>query len=195
MSTKTYRQGAPGSSARCWTSSLRCGQLPEPLNAIEIDVKRRKRVVEVAHTGDNGALCIVNEQHRWSGARHRSRDTGEPIKVPVGDQCVWAACSSLLGVMAWTTSPPGPGGHYWPIRPAPSRGQQQSTTEILDRHQVVDLICPYAKGGKIGLFSGARRRQMVAIQELINIAIAEHGYSVFNGVGERTREATTVRPK
>ena len=106
----------------------------------------------------------------------------------------WAACSTCW-VSRWTTSPPPTPEAYWPIhRPAPSYEEQQSTTEILETGiKVVDLICPYAKGGKIGLFGGAGVGKTVLIQELIyNIATEHNGYSVFTGVGERTREGNDL---
>ena len=81
----------------------------------------------------------------------------------------------------------------WPIRPAPAFDEQESATEILETIKVVDLICPYAKGGKIGLFGGAGVGKTVLIRETIyNIATAHNGYSVFTGVGERTREGATT---
>ena len=113
-------------------------------------------------------------------------DTGESIKVPVGDQCL-GRVFNLLGEPVDNKPAPTPEA-YWPIhRPAPSYEEQQSTTEILETGiKVVDLICPYAKGGKIGLFGGAGVGKTVLIQELIyNIATEHNGYSVFTGVGER----------
>ena len=120
-------------------------------------------------------------------------DTGEPIKVPVGDQCL-GRVFNLLGEPVDNKPAPAPEA-YWPIhRPAPSYEEQQSTTEILETGiKVVDLICPYAKGGKIGLFGGAGVGKTVLIQELIyNIATEHNGYSVFTGVGERTREGNDL---
>ena len=120
-------------------------------------------------------------------------DTGESIKVPVGDQCL-GRVFNLLGEPVDNKPAPTPDA-YWPIhRPAPSYEEQQSTTEILETGiKVVDLICPYAKGGKIGLFGGAGVGKTVLIQELIyNIATEHNGYSVFTGVGERTREGNDL---
>ena len=120
-------------------------------------------------------------------------DTGESIKVPVGDQCL-GRVFNLLGEPVDNKPAPAPEA-YWPIhRPAPSYEEQQSTTEILETGiKVVDLICPYAKGGKIGLFGGAGVGKTVLIQELIyNIATEHNGYSVFTGVGERTREGNDL---
>ena len=170
------------------------GQLPELLNAIEIDNHGEKLVVEVAqHTGDNVVRCIAMNSTDGLVRGTEAVDTGEPIKVPVGDQCL-GRVFNLLGEPV--DNKPAPEAEaYWPIhRPAPSYEEQQSTTEILETGiKVVDLICPYAKGGKIGLFGGAGVGKTVLIQELIyNIATEHNGYSVFTGVGERTREGNDL---
>ena len=170
------------------------GQLPELLNAIEIDNHAEKLVVEVAqHTGDNVVRCIAMNSTDGLVRGTEAVDTGEPIKVPVGDQCL-GRVFNLLGEPVDNKPAPAPEA-YWPIhRPAPSYEEQQSTTEILETGiKVVDLICPYAKGGKIGLFGGAGVGKTVLIQELIyNIATEHNGYSVFTGVGERTREGNDL---
>ena len=170
------------------------GQLPELLNAIEIDNHGEKLVVEVAqHTGDNVVRCIAMNSTDGLVRGTEAVDTGEPIKVPVGDQCL-GHVFNLLGEPVDNKPAPAPEA-YWPIhRPAPSYEEQQSTTEILETGiKVVDLICPYAKGGKIGLFGGAGVGKTVLIQELIyNIATEHNGYSVFTGVGERTREGNDL---
>ena len=170
------------------------GQLPELLNAIEIDNHGEKLVVEVAqHTGDNVVRCIAMNSTDGLVRGTEAVDTGEPIKVPVGDQCL-GRVFNLLGEPVDNKPAPTPEA-YWPIhRPAPSYEEQQSTTEILETGiKVVDLICPYAKGGKIGLFGGAGVGKTVLIQELIyNIATEHNGYSVFTGVGERTREGNDL---
>ena len=161
------------------------GELPDLLNAIEIDNHGQKLVVEVAQlTGDNVARCIAMSSTDGLVRGTDAVDTGESIRVPVGDQC-------LGRVFKPAPTPEA----YWPIhRPAPSYEEQQSTTEILETGiKVVDLICPYAKGGKIGLFGGAGVGKTVLIQELIyNIATEHNGYSVFTGVGERTREGNDL---
>ena len=166
------------------------GQLPELLNAIEIDNHGEKLVVEVAqHTGDNVVRCIAMNSTDGLVRGTEAVDTGEPIKVPVGDQCL-GRVFNLLGEPVDNKPAPTPEA-YWPIhRPAPSYEEQQSTTEILETGiKVVDLICPYAKGGKIGLFGGAGVGKTVLIQELIHNVATEHGgYSIFTGVGERSRE-------
>ena len=170
------------------------GELPELLNAIEIDNHGEKLIVEVAQlTGDNVARCIAMSSTDGLVRGTDAVDTGESIRVPVGDQCL-GRVFNLLGEPV--DNKPAPEAEaYWPIhRPAPSYEEQQSTTEILETGiKVVDLICPYAKGGKIGLFGGAGVGKTVLIQELIyNIATAHNGYSVFTGVGERTREGNDL---
>jgi len=120
-------------------------------------------------------------------------DTGAPITVPVGDECL-GRVFNLLG-QPIDNKEAVAGSEQWPIhRAAPSYEQQQPATEILETGiKVIDLICPYAKGGKIGLFGGAGVGKTVLIQELIyNIATAHNGYSVFTGVGERTREGNDL---
>ena len=170
------------------------GQLPDLLNAIEIDNHGEKLVVEVAQLiGDNVARCIAMSSTDGLVRGTEAVDTGESIKVPVGDQCL-GRVFNLLGEPVDNKPAPTPEA-YWPIhRPAPSYEEQQSTTEILETGiKVVDLICPYAKGGKIGLFGGAGVGKTVLIQELIhNIATEHGGYSVFTGVGERTREGNDL---
>ena len=152
------------------------GQLPELLNAIEIDNHGEKLVVEVAqHTGDNVVRCIAMNSTDGLVRGTEAVDTGEPIKVPVGDQCL-GRVFNLLGEPVDNKPAPAPEA-YWPIhRPAPSYEEQQSTTEILETGiKVVDLICPYAKGGKIGLFGGAGVGKTVLIQELIHNVATEMG--------------------
>ena len=170
------------------------GELPDLLNAIEIDNHGQKLVVEVAQlTGDNVARCIAMSSTDGLVRGTEAVDTGESIKVPVGDQCL-GRVFNLLGEPVDNKPAPAPEA-YWPIhRPAPSYEEQQSTTEILETGiKVVDLICPYAKGGKIGLFGGAGVGKTVLIMELINnIAKGHGGYSVFAGVGERTREGNDL---
>ena len=169
-------------------------ELPELLNAIEIDNHGQKLVVEVAQlTGDNVARCIAMSSTDGLVRGTEAVDTGEPIKVPVGDGCL-GRVFNLLGEPI-DNKPAPKAEDWWPIhRPAPSYEEQQSTTEILETGiKVVDLICPYAKGGKIGLFGGAGVGKTVLIQELIyNIATEHNGYSVFTGVGERTREGNDL---
>ena len=168
--------------------------LPELLTAIEVPHGDHTIVAEVAqHIGDNVVRCIAMSSTDGLQRGVEAIDTGAPITVPVGDKCL-GRVFNLLG------QPIDEGealaeGERWPIhRPAPAYDEQQPATEILETGiKVVDLICPYAKGGKIGLFGGAGVGKTVLIQELIyNIATAHNGYSVFTGVGERTREGNDL---
>ena len=170
------------------------GKLPALLNAIELDNHGKKLVVEVAqHIGDNVARCIAMSGTDGLVRGADAVDTGGPITVPVGEECL-GRVFNLLGEPV-DNKPAPKTEERWSIhRPAPSFEEQESNTEILETGiKVVDLICPYAKGGKIGLFGGAGVGKTVLIQELIyNIATAHNGYSVFTGVGERTREGNDL---
>lgn len=170
------------------------GELPELLNAIELQNNGKPLIVEVAqHIGDNVVRCIAMAATDGLVRGAEAADTGGPIKVPVGDACL-GRVFNLLGEPV-DEQPAPTGVEHWPIhRPAPAFDEQESSTELLETGiKVVDLICPYAKGGKIGLFGGAGVGKTVLIQELIyNIATAHNGYSVFTGVGERTREGNDL---
>ena len=170
------------------------GELPELLNAIELQNNGKPLIVEVAqHIGDNVVRCIAMAATDGLVRGAEAVDTGGPIKVPVGDACL-GRVFNLLGEPV-DEQPAPTGVEHWPIhRPAPAFDEQESSTELLETGiKVVDLICPYAKGGKIGLFGGAGVGKTVLIQELIyNIATAHDGYSVFTGVGERTREGNDL---
>ena len=170
------------------------GELPELLNAIELQNNGKPLIVEVAqHIGDNVVRCIAMAATDGLVRGAEAVDTGGPIKVPVGDACL-GRVFNLLGEPV-DEQPAPTGVEHWPIhRPAPAFDEQESSTELLEIGiKVVDLICPYAKGGKIGLFGGAGVGKTVLIQELIyNIATAHNGYSVFTGVGERTREGNDL---
>ena len=170
------------------------GELPELLNAIELQNNGKPLIVEVAqHIGDNVVRCIAMAATDGLVRGAEAVDTGGPIKVPVGDACL-GRVFNLLGEPV-DEQPAPTGVEHWPIhRPAPAFDEQGSSTELLETGiKVVDLICPYAKGGKIGLFGGAGVGKTVLIQELIyNIATAHNGYSVFTGVGERTREGNDL---
>lgn len=170
------------------------GELPALLNAVELQNHGKTLVVEVAqHIGDNVARCIAMAATDGLVRGTEAVDTGGPITVPVGEECL-GRVFNLLGEPV--DEQPAPENlERWPIhRPAPTFDEQESSTEILETGiKVVDLICPYAKGGKIGLFGGAGVGKTVLIQELIyNIATAHNGYSVFTGVGERTREGNDL---
>lgn len=169
-------------------------ELPGLLNAIEVEHDGKKLTVEVAqHIGDNVARCIAMSSTDGLVRGLPAKDTGGPITVPVGDKCL-GRIFNLLGDPV--DNMPAPADmERWPIhRDPPAYDEQQSTTEILETGiKVVDLICPYAKGGKIGLFGGAGVGKTVLIMELINNVAKEHGgLSVFTGVGERTREGNDL---
>ena len=170
------------------------GQLPNLLNAIEIQHRGQKLTVEVAqHIGDNIARCIAMASTDGLERGMEAVDTGKPITVPVGEVCL-GRIFNLLGEPV-DNQPAPENSERWPIhRPAPTFDEQESTTEILETGiKVVDLICPYAKGGKIGLFGGAGVGKTVLIMELINNVAKQHGgLSVFTGVGERTREGNDL---
>ena len=169
-------------------------QLPELLSAIEVTHGDGIIVAEVAqHIGDNVTRCIAMSSTDGLQRGAKAVDTGTAISVPVGETCL-GRVFNLLG-QPIDEKPAPEAEERWPIhRPAPSYEEQQPATEILESgSKVIDLICPYAKGGKIGLFGGAGVGKTVLIQELIyNIATAHNGYSVFTGVGERTREGNDL---
>ena len=170
------------------------GELPALLNAIEIDIDGRKLVVEVAQQiGDDVVRCIAMSSTDGLVRGADAVDTGSPISVPVGEECL-GRVFNLLGEPI-DNKPAPEAKERWSIhRPAPSYEEQTPATEILETGiKVVDLICPYAKGGKIGLFGGAGVGKTVLIMELIhNVATAHGGISVFTGVGERTREGNDL---
>ena len=168
--------------------------LPDLLNAIEIPHGDNTIVAEVAqHIGDNVVRCIAMSSTDGLQRGAEAIDTGAPISVPVGDECL-GRVFNLLG-QPIDNKEAVKGAERWPIhRAAPSYEEQRPATEILETGiKVFEMICPYAKGGKIGLFGGAGVGKTVLIQELIyNIATAHNGYSVFTGVGERTREGNDL---
>ena len=170
------------------------GQLPQLLSAIEVRLEDRVIVAEVAqHIGDNVVRCIAMSSTDGLRRGIEAYDTGSPIRVPVGEACL-GRVFNLLG-QPIDNGAPVEAAETWPIhRSAPAYDEQEPATEILETGiKVIDLICPYAKGGKIGLFGGAGVGKTVLIQELIyNIATAHNGYSVFTGVGERTREGNDL---
>ncbi|MFV0341364.1 MAG: F0F1 ATP synthase subunit beta [Anaerocolumna sp.] len=170
------------------------GHLPDLLNAIEINYNNRKIVLEVAqHIGDNVVRCIAMSSTDGLPRGIEAVDTGAPISVPVGKETL-GRIFNLLGDAVDNIPNPSV-EERWPIhRPAPAYVEQETTTEIFETGiKVVDLICPYAKGGKIGLFGGAGVGKTVLIMELINNIAKQHGgLSVFTGVGERTREGNDL---
>ena len=170
------------------------GQLPNLNHAVTLKNGERTIVAEVAQQiGDGIVRCIAMSSTDGLVRGTEAVDTGSPITVPVGEACL-GRIFDLMG-NPLDDQPLDPKLERWPIhREAPSYAEQESSTEILETGiKVVDLICPYAKGGKIGLFGGAGVGKTVLIQELIyNIATEHNGYSVFTGVGERTREGNDL---
>ncbi len=170
------------------------GRLPNLLNAIEIPLESDKLICEVAQQlGDDVVRCIAMSSTDGMMRGMKAYDTGAAIKVPVGKETL-GRVFNLLG-KAIDNKPQPVTCEKWSIhRDPPSYDEQESTTEILETGiKVVDLIAPYAKGGKIGLFGGAGVGKTVLIMELINNVAKQHGgISVFAGVGERTREGNDL---
>ncbi len=171
------------------------GNLPEINDAIEVTRKDGgKLVIEVSqHLGDDTVRCIAMGPTDGLVRGMDALATGAPISVPVGEKTL-GRIFNVLGE-AIDEQPDPTDVEYMPIhRKAPSFEEQATSTEILETGiKVVDLLCPYQKGGKIGLFGGAGVGKTVLIQELIhNIATEHGGYSVFTGVGERTREGNDL---
>lgn len=171
------------------------GQLPEIYEAINITMKDNSTlVVEVAqHIGDDTVRCIAMGPTDGLVRGMEATATGAPISVPVGENTLGRMFNVLGNPIDEKDAPKGV--DYYPIhRKAPKFEEQATSTEILETGiKVVDLLCPYLKGGKIGLFGGAGVGKTVLIQELItNIATEHGGYSVFTGVGERTREGNDL---
>ncbi len=168
--------------------------LPNLLNAIEIDNKGEKLVVEVAqHIGDDVVRCIAMGATDGLVRGMEAVDTGRSITVPVGEKTL-GRIFNLLGEPV-DNMPAPEDAERWEIhRDPPSYEEQAASNEILETGiKVVDLIAPYLKGGKIGLFGGAGVGKTVLIMELINNVAKQHGgLSVFAGVGERTREGNDL---
>ena len=168
--------------------------LPDLLNAIEIDNHGKRLVVEVAqHIGDDVVRCIAMGSTDGLVRGMEAVDTGASIKVPVGEQTL-GRIFNLLGE-AVDNKPEPQTEERWEIhRPAPTFEEQGASKEVLETGiKVIDLIAPYLRGGKIGLFGGAGVGKTVLIQELINNVAKQHGgISVFTGVGERTREGNDL---
>ena len=173
---------------------FKSGNLPALLNAIEIENNGTKLTAEVAqHLGDDVVRCIAMSSTDGMVRGVDAVDTGSPIKVPVGDTTLGRIFNVLGDPVDNLPAPEAE--EKWAIhRPAPAYDEQEGTTEILETGiKVIDLICPYAKGGKIGLFGGAGVGKTVIIMELINNIAKQHGgLSVFSGVGERTREGNDL---
>ncbi|MCH5170213.1 MAG: F0F1 ATP synthase subunit beta [Oscillospiraceae bacterium] len=170
------------------------GGLPAIYNALTMPIGDRTLTVEVAqHIGDNTARCIAMASTDGLKRGVPVTDTGKAISVPVGRETL-GRIFNVLGE-AVDNKPDPETEERWNIhRPAPSFDELSTSTEILETGiKVIDLICPYSKGGKIGLFGGAGVGKTVLIMELINNVAKEHGgLSVFTGVGERTREGNDL---
>ncbi|MCI7106714.1 MAG: F0F1 ATP synthase subunit beta [Agathobacter sp.] len=171
------------------------GNLPQINEAIDVPLKNGgKLVVEVAqHLGDDTVRCIALGPTDGLVRGMEAIATGAPISVPVGEKTLGRLFNVLGDPIDEKDAPKTE--EKWPIhRPAPTFEEQATSQEMLETGiKVVDLLCPYQKGGKIGLFGGAGVGKTVLIQELIhNIATEHGGYSVFTGVGERTREGNDL---
>ncbi|MBV8751590.1 MAG: F0F1 ATP synthase subunit beta [Hyphomicrobiales bacterium] len=170
------------------------GDLPPILNALETDNQGKRLVLEVAqHLGESTVRTIAMDSTEGLVRGQEVADTGKPIAVPVGD----ATLGRIMNVIGEPVDEAGPieGVEMRAIhQPTPSYTDQSTEAQILITGiKVVDLLAPYARGGKVGLFGGAGVGKTVLIQELINnIAKAHGGYSVFAGVGERTREGNDL---
>ncbi|HUC63150.1 MAG TPA: F0F1 ATP synthase subunit beta, partial [Alphaproteobacteria bacterium] len=170
------------------------GDLPEILNALELENQGRRLVLEVAqHLGESTVRTIAMDTTDGLVRGAEVRDTGSPIMMPVGAECL----GRIINVIGDPVDERGAVGaqHHLPIhRPAPAYIDQSTEVEILVTGiKVIDLLEPYPRGGKIGLFGGAGVGKTVLIMELINnVAKAHGGYSVFAGVGERTREGNDL---
>ncbi|MDQ6868080.1 MAG: F0F1 ATP synthase subunit beta [Pseudomonadota bacterium] len=170
------------------------GDLPEILNALETDNGGNRLVLEVAqHLGENAVRCVAMDISEGLVRGQPVRDTGGPITVPVGEACL-GRIINVIGEPADELGPVETTTRRAIHQPAPSYAEQSTEAQILVTGiKVVDLLAPYAKGGKVGLFGGAGVGKTVLIMELINnIAKAHGGYSVFAGVGERTREGNDL---
>ena len=170
------------------------GHLPEILNALETTNGGNRLVLEVAqHLGENSVRCIAMDVSEGLVRGQEVTDTGAPIMVPVGDECL-GRIINVIGEPVDEAGPVKTSARRAIHQAAPSYAEQATEAQILETGiKVVDLLAPYAKGGKIGLFGGAGVGKTVLIMELINnVAKAHGGYSVFAGVGERTREGNDL---
>lgn len=176
------------------------GHLPEIYNAIRVKHVDKETKVDLdiiaevqQHLGENRVRCVSMQPTDGLIRGAEAEDTGSPISVPVGEEVL----GRILNVIGQPVDEEGPvnAKETWPIhRPAPSYEDQSTETEMLETGiKVIDLLEPYVKGGKTGLFGGAGVGKTVLIMELIhNIAMEHGGYSVFGGVGERTREGNDL---
>jgi len=170
------------------------GELPEVLNALDLELDGQPLVLEVAqHLGNSWVRCLALGPTEGLSRGTKAIDTGAPVSVPVGRECLGRLFNVLgepldgLGEVKAT--------ERWPIhRSAPSFQEQVGTSQMLETGiKVVDLICPFARGGKVGAMGGAGVGKTVVIMELINNIAKQHGgFSVFAGVGERSREGNDL---
>ncbi|MEQ8446710.1 MAG: F0F1 ATP synthase subunit beta [Pelagibacterium sp.] len=170
------------------------GHLPAILNALETDNNGNRLVLEVAqHLGENAVRTIAMDTTEGLARGVEVRDTGDAIEVPVGDETL-GRIMNVIGEPIDEAGPVNTPSKRAIHQPAPEFVDQATQAEILVTGiKVIDLLAPYARGGKIGLFGGAGVGKTVLIQELINnVAKAHGGYSVFAGVGERTREGNDL---
>eukprot|EP00401_Gymnodinium_catenatum_P028651 CAMPEP_0117542868 /NCGR_PEP_ID=MMETSP0784-20121206/44767_1 /TAXON_ID=39447 /ORGANISM="" /LENGTH=458 /DNA_ID=CAMNT_0005339629 /DNA_START=54 /DNA_END=1427 /DNA_ORIENTATION=- len=170
------------------------GALPPILNALEVQGFENRLVLEVAqHLGENMVRTIAMDGTDGLTRGQKVEDTGAPIKVPVGEQTL-GRIINIIGEPIDELGPIETKKFYSIHRPTPTFTEMNTTAQqLLTGIKVVDLLAPYAKGGKIGLFGGAGVGKTVVIMELIhNIALKHGGYSVFAGVGERTREGNDL---
>merc|ERR1712048_922167 len=170
------------------------GALPPILNALEVEGFEHRLVLEVAqHLGENMVRTIAMDGTDGLTRGQEVLDTGAPIKVPVGEPTL-GRIINIIGEPIDELGPVATNKFYSIHRPAPAFTEMNTTAQqLLTGIKVVDLLAPYAKGGKIGLFGGAGVGKTVVIMELIhNIALKHGGYSVFAGVGERTREGNDL---
>src|SRR5258705_4731251 len=170
--------------------------LPRILNAIQIadEAKGIKLTVEAAlHIGDNVVRCVAMSSTDGLVRGMEAVDTGAPISVPVGESGL-GRIFNLLGEPIDGKGPVQAEKRYPIHRPSPTFEEQETTIQVFETGiKVVDLLAPYQKGGKVGLFGGAGVGKTVILQELIrNIATEHGGFSVFAGVGERTREGNDL---
>ncbi|MDP7375156.1 MAG: F0F1 ATP synthase subunit beta, partial [Alphaproteobacteria bacterium] len=170
------------------------GAIPDILNALEVDNNGQRLVLEVAqHLGENTVRTIAMDATEGLVRGTEAEDTGAPISVPVGPETL-GRIINVIGEVIDEGKPIKAKKNYAIHRAAPEYVDQSTESEILVTGiKVIDLLAPYAKGGKIGLFGGAGVGKTVTIMELINnVAKAHGGYSVFAGVGERTREGNDL---
>ena len=170
-------------------------QLPKIFNALEVEISGQKTILEVEqHTGNNWVRCLSLGATEGLQRGVDVVDTGLPITVPVG-QAALGRLFDVTGTPLDNLAPMSPNQERWAIhRPAPAFQEQETTVQMLETGvKVIDLVTPFTRGGKIGIYGGAGVGKTVVIQELIrNVATQHGGFSVFAGVGERSREGNDL---